>query len=66
MDDQNQIDVDALVKQLISRETLARDKAISEAKYGDREAGKRWLARADQLREVIMLIDSMRGRGAKV
>lgn len=66
MDDQNQIDVEALIKQLTARETIARDKAISEAKYGDMEAGKRWLARADQLREVIMLIDSMRGRGAKL
>lgn len=67
MDDQkNQIDIDALIEQLTTRETLARDQAISYAKYGDRDSGKRWLARADQLAEVLMLIDSMSGKGAKL
>ena len=66
MDDQNQIDVEALIKQLTARETIARDKAISEAKYGDHVAGKRWLARADQLAEVIMMIDGLAGGSVKI
>lgn len=58
------IDAMVLIRQLTARETLARDAAISEAKYGDRDAAKRWLAKADQLAEVVMLIDGL-SRGSE-
>lgn len=66
MNKARQVDADLLIKQLAERERIARDKAISEAKYGDHVAGKRWLARADQLAKVIMMIDGLAGGSVKI